>query len=667
MKCRNAMVLAMLAGGCLAANGQVLISEVVDGPVTGGNPKFVELYNASTTQTVTLGAGKKLNIHSNGNATPTVLYDFGGNDGANEVILLPGQTWTYASSAGAGTSSGVTQWDLVYGLAGNPPSLFASTGTFFGNGDDAYSLSDDVDGTLDVYGVPGERPGVGVTWNYQDSYARRRPNVCAPSATFDAAQWIIAGSDALEAGASNDSGGVWTQNTRDNTSPNSHANICALGNDCNGNGRPDATDIALGFSQDCNGNQLPDECDISSGGSRDCDNNGIPDECTIAGNPSLDCNGNGVIDSCEITGNDCNNNGVLDSCDIAQGAPDLNNNGIPDTCEPFVFDCNGNQIEDATDIADGTSQDCNGNGIPDECELFDGRLTDADNNGVPDTCEGAAVTETSFNATVQPSPFGVRSSPNGLAFFNIEGTDFGTFASYGGLRFDIAAAVADFDAQYGPGNWVIDRAYLHLMQSNAAFTVNGDCNINHSNADSVDFSPDLSTEVTFFENYDTDFADRQLITTYTFTRGQGNLDESPVADPNGNGAHEGYLLYTEAGPNTAGMQAVGDELNTAFGLLTLTIDPAMTSTAATYAGYTNNTWRGPSLVLFARESGGGCNACPADYNQDGGVDGGDVEAFFTDWEASVGCADTNQDGGVDGGDVEAFFTAWESGDPNCGG
>ncbi|MBL9000501.1 MAG: hypothetical protein JNK25_05130 [Phycisphaerae bacterium] len=66
------------------------------------------------------------------------------------------------------------------------------------------------------------------------------------------------------------------------------------------------------------------------------------------------------------------------------------------------------------------------------------------------------------------------------------------------------------------------------------------------------------------------------------------------------------------------------------------------------------------------EACGGCG-CPADYNGDGGVDGGDVEAFFTQWEASEGCSDTNQDGGVDGGDVEAFFTAWEAGDPTCGG
>ncbi len=53
--------------------------------------------------------------------------------------------------------------------------------------------------------------------------------------------------------------------------------------------------------------------------------------------------------------------------------------------------------------------------------------------------------------------------------------------------------------------------------------------------------------------------------------------------------------------------------------------------------------------------------CAADYNADGGVDGGDIESFFIDWEASGGCSDVNQDGGIDGGDIEAFFLLWEAG------
>ncbi len=67
-------------------------------------------------------------------------------------------------------------------------------------------------------------------------------------------------------------------------------------------------------------------------------------------------------------------------------------------------------------------------------------------------------------------------------------------------------------------------------------------------------------------------------------------------------------------------------------------------------------------ISFYQESPGGqCPACAADYNNDGGVDGGDVEAFFTEWQDAAACADVNQDGGVDGSDVEAFFTLWEAG------
>ncbi|MCX5689503.1 MAG: dockerin type I repeat-containing protein, partial [Planctomycetota bacterium] len=59
---------------------------------------------------------------------------------------------------------------------------------------------------------------------------------------------------------------------------------------------------------------------------------------------------------------------------------------------------------------------------------------------------------------------------------------------------------------------------------------------------------------------------------------------------------------------------------------------------------------------------GGCSCfCPADYNRDGGVDGGDIEAFFSEWEGGSGCADVNADGGIDGGDIERFFLLWEAG------
>jgi hypothetical protein len=53
--------------------------------------------------------------------------------------------------------------------------------------------------------------------------------------------------------------------------------------------------------------------------------------------------------------------------------------------------------------------------------------------------------------------------------------------------------------------------------------------------------------------------------------------------------------------------------------------------------------------------------CAADFNQDGGVDGGDVESFFTAWAIAEPTADVNQDGGIDGADVESFFVVWTAG------
>ncbi|MBS0196118.1 MAG: hypothetical protein JSR77_05115 [Planctomycetes bacterium] len=56
--------------------------------------------------------------------------------------------------------------------------------------------------------------------------------------------------------------------------------------------------------------------------------------------------------------------------------------------------------------------------------------------------------------------------------------------------------------------------------------------------------------------------------------------------------------------------------------------------------------------------------CPADFNQDGGVDGSDVAAFFQAWEGGDASSDVNQDGGIDGGDVEYFFVRWSAGGCN---
>ncbi len=53
--------------------------------------------------------------------------------------------------------------------------------------------------------------------------------------------------------------------------------------------------------------------------------------------------------------------------------------------------------------------------------------------------------------------------------------------------------------------------------------------------------------------------------------------------------------------------------------------------------------------------------CIGEFNCDGGIDGGDVGAFFGEWEAGNAIADVNTDGGIDGADVSSFFEHWEAG------
>ena len=53
--------------------------------------------------------------------------------------------------------------------------------------------------------------------------------------------------------------------------------------DCNGDGAPDAWEIAEGDAVDCNGNGVPDACDIADGDAADADGDGIPDPCQLEG------------------------------------------------------------------------------------------------------------------------------------------------------------------------------------------------------------------------------------------------------------------------------------------------------------------------------------------------------------------------------------------------
>ncbi len=69
-------------------------------------------------------------------------------------------------------------------------------------------------------------------------------------------------------------------------------------------------------------------------------------------------------------------------------------------------------------------------------------------------------------------------------------------------------------------------------------------------------------------------------------------------------------------------------------------------------------------VCFIGNPPHNCPSCVADYDQSGGVDGDDIFAFFSDWQAGAFCADVDGSGGVDGDDLPFFFDRWQGG--SCG-
>jgi hypothetical protein len=187
-------------------------------------------------------------------------------------------------------------------------------------------------------------------------------------------------------------------------------------------------------------------------------------------------------------------------------------------------------------------------------------------------------TEASDNATVQPG--GPRSGTSGKAFFNVEGSANGSFASYG---------VAEFNFGVLPMAVIsVTAATLSLTQSNAAFSTTGD----------IVFSLDRRSP----------YVDMQPVT-------------SPLAfdgvDPGtGNDVGQGDLILSAflGGPFSYVVGTSGDVNNYALGLdgvtapdivsrlngvqpIRVVIGSGQANVAATWAGSTNSTYVGPTLQL----------------------------------------------------------------------
>jgi hypothetical protein len=93
--------------------------------------------------------------------------------------------------------------------------------------------------------------------------------------------------------------------------------------DCNRNGIPDETDIALGTALDCNHNGIPDSCEIAAGVLADLNHNGIPDVCENACSPDFNHDGDAGTDLDIEDFFAC----IAGTCCPTCGSPDYNGDG----------------------------------------------------------------------------------------------------------------------------------------------------------------------------------------------------------------------------------------------------------------------------------------------------------------------------------------------------
>ncbi len=169
---KTASVLTV-AGLAAAASGQIIITGVIDGGLSGGLPKAVELY---VTQDIADLSGYSLLGYNNGSSS---------NNGGSTV---------FSGSAAAGTflyvSTDAAAFASYFGFEAN----FIGGGPNF-NGDDAIALT--LNGVaVDVFGEIGV-DATGLAWEYTDGWAYRVDGA-GPSTTFNIADWTFSALDVTD-------------------------------------------------------------------------------------------------------------------------------------------------------------------------------------------------------------------------------------------------------------------------------------------------------------------------------------------------------------------------------------------------------------------------------------------------------------------------------------
>ena len=175
----SAGIISALSSTAIQAN-DLVISGVIDGPLSGGVPKAVELFVVNDIADLSAYA---LGTANNG----------GGTDG--EEFTFPA-----GASASAGTYIYVaSEIDGFTAFFGSAPDY--DTSSMGINGDDAIELFKD-GSVIDTFGDINT-DGSGTAWEYLDGWAYRTSGQTANGGSFEASNWTYSGVDALDGSTTN--------------------------------------------------------------------------------------------------------------------------------------------------------------------------------------------------------------------------------------------------------------------------------------------------------------------------------------------------------------------------------------------------------------------------------------------------------------------------------
>lgn len=167
--------LALTAGFVGSANADLVITGIVDGPLTGGTPKAIELYVVNDILDLSLYG---VELVSNAGTTAGALETaFSGSASAGEFI--------YVASEG-------TNFAAVFGFA---PDFI--TGDVNHNGDDDFYIYGPGNTVIDTWGGSSGVDNSGTVADILDSWAYRNDSTFG-NTTFTASEWTIAPINSLD-------------------------------------------------------------------------------------------------------------------------------------------------------------------------------------------------------------------------------------------------------------------------------------------------------------------------------------------------------------------------------------------------------------------------------------------------------------------------------------